>query len=282
MNSFYLWQNSSAARVVPSPGVVAKSLLLLFFSFFLFLEAYADNYCVTASTGLNVRASSNKNGEVLGKLSKNDIINVTSIENGWAKIKYNGRDGYVSTSYLKAVSGKENADSSSKKGSWSFFSWLFNSEGEAAWFTGLKWIFFLGLAIFLVKVALQFLVKILALGIVFGGIALLVGLLIKWIGWIESGTMWNIAEWGFYIGGFLGFLDSIFHFGDILDGAMQSWSDSSSSSSVSSDGLKIYEIEHNGQIYTLKQDSRYSECYYTDQDGNKWSCDSQGFHWLGR
>lgn len=154
MNSFYLLQNSSAARVVPSPSVVAKSLLLIFFSFFLFLEAYADNYCVTASTGLNVRASSNKNGEVLGKLSKNDIINVTSIENGWAKIKYNGRDGYVSTSYLKAVSGKENADSSSKKGSWSFFSWLFNSEGEAAWFTGLKWIFFLGLAIFLVKVAL--------------------------------------------------------------------------------------------------------------------------------
>lgn len=141
MNSFYLWQNSSAARVVPSPSVVAKSLLLLFLVF-LISGRHADNYCVTASTGLNVRASSNKNGELLGKLSKNDIINVTSIENGWAKIKYNGRDGYVSTSYLKAVSGKENADSSSKKGSWSFFSWLFNSEGEAAWFTGLKWIFF--------------------------------------------------------------------------------------------------------------------------------------------
>ncbi|MFK2351001.1 SH3 domain-containing protein [Bacteroides fragilis] len=58
---------------------------------------------MTAPNGLNVRASANKNGEVLGQLSQDNVIDVISIENGWAKFNYNGWQGYVSASYLEAV-----------------------------------------------------------------------------------------------------------------------------------------------------------------------------------
>ncbi|MEB3374297.1 SH3 domain-containing protein [Bacteroides sp. CR5/BHMF/2] len=43
---------------------------------------------MTAPNGLNVRASANKNGKLLGQLSKDNVIDVVSIENGWANINY--------------------------------------------------------------------------------------------------------------------------------------------------------------------------------------------------
>lgn len=119
-------------------SVITKSILFLFISFFLCTEAFADYYRVTASNGLNVRASANKNSEVLGQLSQGNVVDVISIENGWANINYNGWQGYVSTSYLTAVTDKGEASTSKEKESWNFFSWLFNTEGESAWFTGLN------------------------------------------------------------------------------------------------------------------------------------------------
>ena len=50
------------------------------FSFFLCTQSFADYYRVTAPNGLNVRASANKNGEVLGQLSQDNVIDVISIE----------------------------------------------------------------------------------------------------------------------------------------------------------------------------------------------------------
>ena len=101
-------------------------------SFFLCTEAFADYYRVTAPNGLNVRASANKNSEVLGQLSQGNVVDVISIENGWANINYNGWQGYVSTSYLTAVTDKGETGTSTEKESWNFFSWLFNTEGESA------------------------------------------------------------------------------------------------------------------------------------------------------
>ncbi|MCE8842147.1 SH3 domain-containing protein [Bacteroides thetaiotaomicron] len=257
-------------------SAITKSILFLFISFFLCTEAFADYYRVTAPNGLNVRASANKNSEVLGQLSQGNVVDVISIENGWANINYNGWQGYVSTSYLTAVTDEGDATTSTKEKSWSFFSWLFNTEGESAWFTGLKWIFFIGIAIFLVKIALLVIVRMLGFGLVLGVIALLIGFIIKWIGWIEAGTMWNIAKWGFYIGNVLGLLDSFIHFGEILDDAATDTGGSSSSNS--DDGLKRYSVMVDNQEYILTQNSKYSECDYTDQYGNPWNCDSTGFH----
>lgn len=257
-------------------SAITKSILFLFISFFLCTEAFADYYRVTAPNELNVRASANKNSEVLGQLSQGNVVDVISIENGWANINYNGWQGYVSTSYLTAVADEGDASTSTKEKSWSFFSWLFNTEGESAWFTGLKWIFFIGIAIFLVKIALLVIVRMLGFGLVLGVIALLIGFIIKWIGWIEAGTMWNIAKWGFYIGNVLGLLDSFIHFGEILDDAATDTGGSSSSNS--DDGLKRYSVMVDNQEYILTQNSKYSECDYTDQYGNPWNCDSTGFH----
>ncbi|WP_304300337.1 SH3 domain-containing protein [Phocaeicola plebeius] len=256
-------------------SAIVKSILFLFISFSLCTEAFADYYRVTASKGLNVRASANKNSEVLGQLPQGDVVDVISIENGWANINYNGWQGYVSVSYLTAVTSEGKATSSSSKKSWNFFSWLFNSEGESAWFTGLKWIFFLGVAIFLIRIAFLVIVKMIAYGILLGIIFLLIGFIIKWIGWIEADTMWFIAKCGYCLGNLLGLLDSIFHFGEILDDAADS---GSSSSSNNGNGLKRYSVTVDGNEYILTQDSQYSECDYTDQFGGKWSCDSQGFH----
>lgn len=257
-------------------SAMIKSILFLFISFFLCTEAFADYYRVTASNGLNVRASANKNSEVLGQLSQGNVVDVISIENGWANINYNGWPGYVSASYLTVVTNEGQVTSSSEKKSWNFFSWLFNSEGESAWFTGLKWIFFLGVAIFLVKIAFLIIVKMIAFGILFGIISLLIGFIIKWIGWIETETMWFIAKCGYCLGNLWGLLNSIFHFGGILDGAADSGS--CSSSSRNGGGLKTASFNIDGTIYNLTQDSLYSECDYTDQFGGKWSYDSQGFH----
>lgn len=83
-----------------------------------------------------------KNGKLLGQLSKDNVIDVVSIENGWANINYNGWQGYVSASYLEAVTETDEAGTSTKEESWDLTSWLFDSEGESAWFTAIKWILF--------------------------------------------------------------------------------------------------------------------------------------------
>lgn len=52
---------------------------------------------------LNVRNIPSINGNVIGILHKGDIIDVYSISEGWAKIKFYGHDGYVAAEYLKEL-----------------------------------------------------------------------------------------------------------------------------------------------------------------------------------
>lgn len=65
---------------------------------------YAKPYKVTASK-LNVRNAPEKSGAVVGSLTSATVIDVRSINGGWAEIKYNGRKAYVSAQYLTPVSG---------------------------------------------------------------------------------------------------------------------------------------------------------------------------------
>lgn len=56
-------------------------------------------YC-TARSVLNIRSAPNQNARVIGVLKPNQIVDVYEITNGFAKIKYNGSDGYASIKYL--------------------------------------------------------------------------------------------------------------------------------------------------------------------------------------
>ncbi|PKF86887.1 mannosyl-glycoprotein endo-beta-N-acetylglucosamidase [Bacillus sp. BA3] len=59
---------------------------------------------VNVSTGsLNMRKSGKATASIVAILSKGTKVTVYSESNGWAKIKANGKDGYVSTKYLSAT-----------------------------------------------------------------------------------------------------------------------------------------------------------------------------------
>lgn len=60
---------------------------------------------VTASV-LNVRQGPTTKDYILGKLKKGDVVTVLSENNNWAKIKYNGTEGFVSCSYLKTINSE--------------------------------------------------------------------------------------------------------------------------------------------------------------------------------
>lgn len=57
-------------------------------------------YC-TAKSVLNVRSAPSQRARVLGTLKSKQEVDVFEISNGFAKIKYNGSDGYVSMKYLE-------------------------------------------------------------------------------------------------------------------------------------------------------------------------------------
>lgn len=68
------------------------------------------SYKVTAKTGLNVRSGPGTSYSKLGALVFGATVKVVTIDNGWAKIDYNGKTAYVSAQYIKA--SDSTADSS--------------------------------------------------------------------------------------------------------------------------------------------------------------------------
>ncbi len=59
-----------------------------------------NNYKVISSSRLNVRKSPSASATVLGTFNSGQQIEVLSINKGWAKVKYNGKTGYVSKEYI--------------------------------------------------------------------------------------------------------------------------------------------------------------------------------------
>ncbi|CEJ75405.1 hypothetical protein ATCC9714_32921, partial [[Clostridium] sordellii] len=55
------------------------------------------------ATSLNVRSGPSTSHGIIGSLKNNEKVEVISESNGWSKIKYNGKEGYVSSTYLKDV-----------------------------------------------------------------------------------------------------------------------------------------------------------------------------------
>lgn len=65
----------------------------------------AKSYKVTAKSGLNVRSGPSTSYGKYGALVCGAKVQVESIENGWAKVSYNGKTAYVSASYIKESDG---------------------------------------------------------------------------------------------------------------------------------------------------------------------------------
>ncbi len=59
-----------------------------------------NNYKVTSSSRLNVRKSPSSTGQILGTFESGQQIEVLNIDKGWAKVKFNGKTGYVSAKYI--------------------------------------------------------------------------------------------------------------------------------------------------------------------------------------
>lgn len=74
-------------------------------------------YKVTAST-LNVRSGKSTKNKVIGSVKKNTKLTVQKKEsNGWYKITYKGKTGYVSGSYVKVNKPSSNSTSNKSSGS---------------------------------------------------------------------------------------------------------------------------------------------------------------------
>ncbi len=60
-------------------------------------------YKVVGTDQLNVRASASTSGAILGKLPLGQVIESLSQQGSWHKIKYQTKDGWVHSDYLKAI-----------------------------------------------------------------------------------------------------------------------------------------------------------------------------------
>lgn len=71
-----------------------------------------DLYEVNVKTTLNLRAEPDKNGEIVGRYRRGDIVKVSDeTDNGWAAIYYAGRvRGYVSMDYLTLIEKHRGVD----------------------------------------------------------------------------------------------------------------------------------------------------------------------------
>lgn len=57
----------------------------------------------TTSTGLNIRATPSTSAKILGSYNKGQKITVYEKTGNWYRVSYNGKTGYVSSSYVKII-----------------------------------------------------------------------------------------------------------------------------------------------------------------------------------
>ncbi len=66
-------------------------------------EDKASGWYVVSYSFVNVRASRSASGTKLGSLDKGALVKVSEVKNGWGKIEYNGKVGYISLEYADFV-----------------------------------------------------------------------------------------------------------------------------------------------------------------------------------
>lgn len=80
-----------------------KRLLLLVPALFCWFALFAgtETYRVTART-LNVRSAPDREARVVSSVSQGEILEVEElVDDGWARISWQGSDAYVSTEYIE-------------------------------------------------------------------------------------------------------------------------------------------------------------------------------------
>lgn len=71
-------------------------------------------YYADVNSSLAVRKEPSTNATKIGSITQNGLIEVISIENNWAKIKYNNTIGYVNASYIKPIAKTGNKGKATK------------------------------------------------------------------------------------------------------------------------------------------------------------------------
>lgn len=125
-----------------------KILLFLILACLFFLPSFAQSqYVVTAESSLNVRSAASSGAGVIGKLQKGDKITVLYVSNGWARIDYNGRAGYVTQKYIKQCPSQSTTSQNEKKES----NFSFSSFDLDKYATGdVEWMIFVIAALLLI------------------------------------------------------------------------------------------------------------------------------------
>ena len=77
-----------------------KHLIFFLIAMVLSITASATPYAVNADV-VNVRSEANVNSGVVGTLERGETVDVTGdIKDGWAKMNFHGRPGYVNAQFL--------------------------------------------------------------------------------------------------------------------------------------------------------------------------------------
>ena len=66
--------------------------------------SFADVIKLVNTSVLNVRSGAGINYSKIGSLTQGTKVNIISESNGWSKINYNGKIGYISSQYVSEVS----------------------------------------------------------------------------------------------------------------------------------------------------------------------------------
>ena len=82
------------------------TILCSLFSFFLWAQTY------TTTATLNLRDAASSNGKILITIPQSSKIQSLGEANGWCKVTYGNRTGYVSKKYLQLTSGNRSESNS--------------------------------------------------------------------------------------------------------------------------------------------------------------------------
>lgn len=75
---------------------------------------YAENYRCTA-TKLNIRKTMSASGNVIGQITRDETVEIQSIDGEWGMVLVNGDTGYVCMSYMEQMQTSSKEDGSIEK-----------------------------------------------------------------------------------------------------------------------------------------------------------------------
>jgi 3D (Asp-Asp-Asp) domain-containing protein len=92
-----------------STFMIKKTMILgLLLSAVIFTLGRTETFAYStgiAVTNLNVRSGPSAKYRVVGSLSKNKSVTILSSSQGWSRVKFNNKEGFVSSKYIKSSQG---------------------------------------------------------------------------------------------------------------------------------------------------------------------------------